>query len=337
MFGVGNGLLKTGALIALLALVLPVLAACGGDDAGDEANQDITIGLGFVPNIQFAPFYVADAKGYYQEEGLEVTFNHHAAGADLFGPLVAGDEGMLMAGGDEVLQASSQGAPLVYVAEIFRQYPVALIVPADSDIQAVADLAGHSVGLPGEYGANYIGLLALLEDAGLTRDDIELQSVGFTQATALLSGEVDAVMGYINNEPIQIEKGGMEVRTFPVSEAKPLVSNGLVVTSQTLDDDPEQVEKLVAATLKGLQYTIEHPDEALEIAKEYVPTLSDEQQAADAKLVLEATIPLWQSDGKPGEVDAAAWEETMIFLQSIGLLAQPVETGEVLNLDLLPE
>lgn len=330
--------MRLGVLLAVLAL-LPVLAACGEDEGSGSGDlDDVTIGLTFVPNIQFAPFYVAIEKGYYEDAGLSVELNHHAAGADQFGALVAGQEDMLMSAGDETMQARAQGVEIVYVAEVFRKYPVALIVPAGSDIATLADLAGKKVGIPGEYGASYTGLLALLASADMTKDDIQIESVGFTQAQALLAGQVDAIVGYVNNEPIQLQKAGMETRNFPVSDALPLVSNGLVAMEAYLEENPDQARAIIAATLKGVEFAIENPEETVEIAKEFVPTLEDEQQAADALEVLQASIPLWQADGVAlGSSDPAAWQQTADFLQSNGLLANPVAVDDVYSADYLPE
>jgi NitT/TauT family transport system substrate-binding protein len=320
---------------ALLLLALP-LAACGGDDSGDDLT-DVTIGLSFVPNIQFAPYYIADAKGFYRDAGLNVSFNHHGVGSDLFAALVAGQETMMMAGGDEVLQARGSGVPLVYVAEIYTQYPVGLIVPADSDIQNVEDVRGRKVGIPGAYGANYLGLLALLDSAGLSESDITIESVGFTQASALLAGHVDAVMGYINNEPIQIAKAGMPVRTFPVSAVQPLVSNGLVAMEQTLIDDPDTVRAIVAATLRGVQYAIDHPDEAVEIAKDYVPTLTSDQNIADAREVLDATLPMWAATGAAGASERSSWDAMATFFASHGIVTAEIDLNVVFSNEYLPD
>jgi NitT/TauT family transport system substrate-binding protein len=329
--------LKTlGILLVVLALV-PVLAACGEDEGSGDLD-DVTIGLTFVPNIQFAPFYVAIEEGYYEDAGLSVTLNHHAAGSDQYGALVAGQEDMMMAAGDEAMQVRAKDVEVVYVAEVFRKYPVALIVPANSDIASVEDLAGKTVGIPGEYGANYIGLLAILDQAGLTRDDIEIMSVGFTQAQALLNGDVDAVMGYINNEPIQLEKAGMETRTFPVSDALPIVSNGLIAMEGYLDENGDQARAIVEATLRGVEFAIANPEETVEIAKNFVPTLEDEQQAADALAVLQATIPLWQPEGEPmGSSDPASWQLTADFLLANALIDKPVEVDDIYSDDYLPE
>src|SRR5687768_10220542 len=122
--------LKTLGVVLVGALLVSSLAACGDDEgSGDGDLEDVTIGLTFVPNIQFAPFYVAIEEGYYEDAGLSVTLNHHPAGADQFGALVSGQEDMLMSAGDEALQARAQGVEIVYVAEVYRKYPVALIAP----------------------------------------------------------------------------------------------------------------------------------------------------------------------------------------------------------------
>jgi len=327
-------------LLLVGLLMVPLLAACGSDDgdAGSDEPREVTVGLGFVPNIQFAPFYVADAKGYYDEAGLDVTFNHHAAGSDLFGPLVAGDEDVLMAGGDEVAQGRSNNLPLVYVAEVFRKYPVGLIVPEDSDIQSVADLAGRKVGIPGPFGATYIGLLALLESAGLTENDVTVESVGFTQPAALISGQVDAIMGYVNNEPIQLDELGMATRVFPVSEVTPLVANGIVALEETLDGDAEMVEAFVAATLRGVEYTNDNPDEAVEIAKDFVPSLTEQAQLDNAARVLAASIPLWEADRPMGAVADGAWQMTIDFLRERSLLPgdSAVEADSIYTDEYLP-
>ncbi len=307
-------------LLLLIVGVLP-LAGCGGGGASDNA---LTVGLTYIPNIQFAPFYVAQSLGYYKAAGLDVTLRHHGANEDEFGALVSGKENLIFAGGDETLQARAQGQDIVYVAEVFTKYPVALIVPSDSPIQKVSDLKGHSVGIPGKFGATWIGLLALLSSAGLKQDDVNIQTVGFTQVQALVTKKVDAVMGYLNNEPIQLQKQGMAVRTIDVASAQPLISNGLAALRGTLSAHPDQVKAFIAATLKAVDYSIAHPQEAVEISKADVPGLDDPTNAADALTVLKATLPLWEHSGKAGSSDPAAWKSMAGFMQAQGLLTNSI-------------
>jgi NitT/TauT family transport system substrate-binding protein len=329
-------------LIASLLVVLLPLAGCGGTASGSAGGTGkslapLTVGLTYVPNIQFAPFYVADALGYYRAVGLNVTFHHHGANEDEFGALLAGREDAIFAGGDETLQARSAGAPLVYVANVFRKYPITLIVPANSPIKTAVDLRGHSVGIPGRYGADYTGLLALLYSAHLTQSDVHIQSIGYTQVPALLSHRVDAVMGYINNEPLQLRKAGFPIRTIDVSSVQPLVSDGLAATQRELQTHPEQIKALIAATLRGVQYVIAHPQEAVNLSEKYVPGLDEPTNAANALAVLQATIPLWQGGtAKPGYTDPAAWQSMANFLQSEKLLSGPVNANQAYSNAYLP-
>lgn len=321
---------------SLLAIV--ALAGCGTTGgASTHAPTPMTVGLTYVPNIQFAPFYVADALGYYKEAGLDVKLRHHGVSEDEFGALVAGREDAIFAGGDEVLQARSRGPQLVYIAQVFNKYPVALIVPADSPIHTAADLKGHSVGVPGKYGATYIGLLALLQGAGLKQTDISLQSIGYTQVQSLLGHKVDAVMGYVNNEPIQLQQQGMAVRTLDVTTVQPLISNGLAALQSQLQAHPDQMKALVAATLRGVDYTIAHPQETVSLSKKYVPDLDDATQTANALAVLQATIPLWQHSGaKAGYNDPTAWKSMADFFQAQGLLGGAVDATQTYSNNYLP-
>ena len=93
------------ALPLILLVVVTALAGCGTSASGTGSAAKLTVGLTYVPNIQFAPFYVAQALGYYRDAGLDVTFHHHGASEDEFGALVGGKEDMIFAGGDEMLQA----------------------------------------------------------------------------------------------------------------------------------------------------------------------------------------------------------------------------------------
>lgn len=326
------------AVLSVLLLALTALAGCGATtQPGSGALTPLTVGLTYVPNIQFAPFYVAQSLGYYKAAGLKVTLRHHSFGEDEFAAIAAGHENVVFAGGDETLQARAKGLPLVYVANVFTQYPVTLIVPAGSSIQSAADLKGHTIGVPGQYGATYIGLLALLKSAGLTTSDVTIQSIGYTQVPALISHKVDAVMGYINNEPIEFQKANFAIRTFPVAATQPLVSNGLAAQEGELQQQPAAIKALIAATLKGVDYTIAHPQDAVNISKQFVPGLNDPSAAAAALAVLQATLPaIAPNRAHPGYNDPAAWQSMATFLQASGQLNGSVDVTKAFSNDYLP-
>ena len=249
-----------------------------------------------------------------------------------------GQEDAIFAGGDEIVGARAHNVPIVDVATVFTRYPVVAIVPASSSIQSAADLRGHTIGVPGNYGATYIGLLSLLSSAGLSQSDVNIQSIGYTQVTALLTHKVDAMMGYANNEPLLLQKSGMTVRTFDVNNAEhPLISNGLAAMQSDCHAHGGDIKKLVAATLKGVDYVLAHPQDAVNLSKAFVPGLDSASNAADALAVLQATLPYMQSAGaKAGYNDPAKWTAMVSFLQAQGQLSGPVDASKVYSNDYLP-
>lgn len=307
-------------LVALLSLILAGCGSSGGSNSstpGTGSLTNVSIAFGYIPDIQFAPFYVAQSKGYYKAAGLNVDF-HHGFVNDLIGSLAVGHDTFVFATGDEEMVARSKNISVVDVATIYQRYPVSLIVPTNSSIHTLADIKGHTIGEPGPFGATYVGLLALLHYAHLSLSDVHVQSIGFTQVQALLEHRFDAVVGYSNNEPLQLQRQGLAVRTFDVSDYQPLVSNGILTTEDTLHNQPQMVKAFVQATLKGLKEVIANPAEAVQISKSYIPGMNVENATA----VLQATIPIWQGNGQVqlGYNDSATWQAMVQFLVAMKII-----------------
>ncbi len=222
--------------------------------------------------------------------------------------------------GEQVLLARAQEMPVVYVLAWYQQYPVGIAVKTSSGINSVADLKGKKVGLPGLYGASYIGAIAMLDAAGLKESDVILDSIGFNQVEMLMADKDDAVVIYVANEPVQLEKLGAEINLFKASDAMDLVANGIITNEQTLKENPELVQALVTATLKGLEYSAAHPEEAYEISKKYVENLAEADQEVQMQVLLRS-IELWQG-GKLGYSQPAAWENMQKILLQMGLLTE---------------
>ncbi len=308
-----------------------VLAACSDAEPAPEERAELVLGLTYTPDVQFAPFYVAEARGYYEEAGVDVTLRHHGASESLFGALEAGEEDLVVAGGDEMLQARSAQVPVTTVATLYEEYPVVLIVPEDSDITAPADVAGHTVGVPGPFGETWFGLLALLAGAGLSEEDVAVEHIGFTQQAALSAGHVDAVMGFANNDAVQFAQAGVDVRTLALEDV-PLVGIGLGAHDDLADDDATAA--VVAATLRGVEDVAADPEGAVDIAAEHIPGLADPAAREAALATVEATVPLYGS--ATGENDLALWEEMAAFLGEHGLLSGEVDVSSAVTNELLP-
>jgi len=280
----------------------------------------IKLAMGYIPDIQFAPFYVADAKGYFKEQGLEVEF------APIFEndsvPLLGtNDLQFAVVSAEEVVTARSQGIPVKYVMKWWEKYPVAITSKASLGIKTPADLAGHTVGIPGLYGASYIGWQALLNSQKLPADTAKLEAIDFTQAQALTAGTVDAAVVYANNEPVKLTAQGEQLNTIMVSDYVQLASNGLATNEKTINEHPELVQAMVTALLKGINDVQSDPAGAVTASLKYIDPAPD---TVIARKVLDTSITMWQTNA-PGKSDLARWQATQDVLISMKLIAAPIK------------
>jgi NitT/TauT family transport system substrate-binding protein len=289
--------------------------------------------MGYIPNIQFAPVYVALEKGYFEDAGFDVQLEYGNE-ADAVALVGAGDQSFSIASGEQVLLARAQGLPVVYVAAWYQQYPVGVAAFTDQNIHAPQDLRGVQVGIPGLYGTSYIGFRALLDAGSLTEEDINLLSIGFNQVEALVANQVEAAVIYLANEPVVLRSQGYEVDVVPVSDYLQLVSNGLVTNEKTLRENPDMVGAFIKALIKGITDTVENPDEAYQISNNYIENL-EEADTNVQKEILAESIKLWQTD-QPGYSDPAGWVNMQDVLLNMGLLEKSLELDEAYTNELLP-
>ena len=311
-------------LIRVLAAILIgmlVLSACNTTAVEQEAVPkeltELRLPMGYIPDPQYAPLYVAVDKGYFAEEGLALDFDYsfETDGMALVG---ANEVPFALVGGDQVILARAQDLPVVYILEWFQKYPIAIVSLEETGIETPQDLIGRSVGLPGFFGTSYVGYVGLLSANDMTEDQVEAMDIGFTQIENLLSDQVEAVVVFANNEPIQLENMGEAINILQVADYIDLVHNGVVTNEETITNNPQLVEGFTRALLRGLSDTIANPDEAYEISKKYVEGLDDSRRD-----VLDASIDFWRADTL-GLTDGQSWERTEDLLMEMGLLDHPV-------------
>jgi NitT/TauT family transport system substrate-binding protein len=292
--------------------------------------REITVAMPYIPNVQFAEFYVAEKEGYYASQGLKVTFDYNFE-TDVVQRIAQGTVQFGMASGDSILLARANGLPVVTVATVNQQFPAVFFSKAEQNIKTPADLKGKSVGIPGHFGASYIGLLAVLYASKMQESDLNVQDIGFAQVPALTEGKVQVASGYGNNEPVQLEQQGIKVNVIKVSDFYPLASDGIITAESLIGQQPDVVRGFVQATLKGMQDVIANPDAAFNTALEFIPEL----KSADAKTqdlqrkVLQATLPYWQNDVTAKEgigfSNAKNWDATHTFMRDSQLLKSDVD------------
>jgi NitT/TauT family transport system substrate-binding protein len=273
--------------------------------------------MGYIPNIQFAPWYVAEKKGYFTEAGIKVKRNwgFELEGIKLVG---ANQADFALLGGDQVIQARSQNIPLVYVANYYNAFPISVFSLKEKNIQKPKDLIGKKVGLPAFFGATYTGWRALLYGANIKESDVKVQDIGFAQAAAVTQGVVDAAAGYANNEPVQLRLQGKEINVIQVWDYTKLVGVGLVTNEKMIAERPDIVRGVAAAMLRGVQDTINQPDEAIAATLPSLPEAGG-PSLKTTQAVLAATIELWKSPHL-GYVDPANWAASYEFMKDAGFI-----------------
>ncbi len=321
----------------LFILTALLLASC--QKTAPAASQElipVTLPVGYIPNVQFAPMYVAIEKGFYREQGLDVSMDYNME-TDSVALIGAGELDFAIVSGEQVLLGRAQDLPVVYVMAWYQEYPVGVASLAESKIEKPQDLVGKKVGIPGLYGASYIGLRALLQANGLQESDLILDSIGYTQTEALMNGLEDAVVIYVANEPLKLNAEGYDVNVLRTSDSIDLVSNGLVTSEKIIEEHPDVVRGMVTATLQGIAYTTEHPVEAFEICKKYVDTLASltPEELEVQRQVLEASIPMFAVE-KNGTTELQAWQNMQSILLEMGLINQSLPLDKAFTNEFLP-
>ena len=298
----------------------------------------LTVGLGFIPSVQFAPFYLAHQSGDYAAAGLDVEFQNKID-PDLIALVGQGAVDIGLADGTSVIPAVSQGIPIRYVAAIYGRFPSIVFAKSSSGIEDAADLAGRTLGIPGRYGSSWIMLQALLADAGLSPEDLEIvEYPDFGQGAAVTQGAVDAATGFVNNEPVQLGLTGEPVTILRVDEVVPLPGNGLIAGQALIDSDPEAIATFIAVTLDAMERIEADPELGLEAALAAVPELASSRETQAA--ILDATIETWRGPVQDarglGATDPADWDASIEYLTSLGLVPNPVTSSSMLAEQLLP-
>lgn len=307
--------------------------------AGDNATQlePVKLGVGFIPNVQFAPIYVGMAKGFFAEEGVDLELNYGFENDYL--KLVGVDEYQFMIGsGDQVVLGRAQGLPVRYVLNWYTRFPVVIFSKAERGITTPADLAGKTIGIPGPFGASYVALRGILEAGGLTEQDVRLESIGFTQAAAISENRVEAATDYAVSGPVVLRQAGVPVNEIVLDDYLVVPSNGLITNDHAIAKRPELVQAMARAMHKAIAYTLANPDEAFAIALQFVPEAGGDNEAAN-RAIFDASLVYWtpRPNQTPGATDAADWQATAEFMQRIGLVETAVEADSLFTNEFVPE
>ena len=306
----------------IAALLFGLVAALAPLSARAEP---LTILLDWFLNPDHGPLVVALEKGYFAEAGLEVTLVEPANPNDPPKLVAAGQAALAVSYQPQLHMQAAAGLPLTRVGTLVATPLSTVLVLDDSPIQSIADLKGRTVGFS-VGGFEDAVLSAMLARHDLTLDDVKLINVNFSLSPALLSGQVDAVIGaYRNFELNQLAIEGHKGRAFYVEEeGVPPYDELILVANSARLDDP-RLAKALRAIERGVQYLINHPDDAWTLFAGHKPGLDDELN----RRAWRDTLPRFAL--RPAALDRGRYARFAQFLIEQGVIKRspPVESYAV--------
>ena len=321
---------KKGFLLLFVLVFLLLLAGCSED--GDTSEGDltpVTLQLKWVPQAQFAGYYVALEKGYYKDEGLEVKI---APGGPDIVPEQQVANGTAQIGVDWVaslLPHIEQGMPLVQIAQIYQESGLLLVSKKESGINSPKDLAGKNVG--NWMGGNEFEILALFDKYGFDPNkDLSFVKQAFTM-DQFLSGDLDAASAMTYNEYHVVLESGVPASDLNVidmnEEGVAMLEDNLFANKEWLEDNKETAAKFLKASIKGWQDAIKDPEGAVDIIMKAAEEGSStkEHQLTMMNEVAKLVIPEGFDASQIGKTDEAMFKQTADIAYQFGVIKKPAD------------
>ncbi|WP_298929037.1 ABC transporter substrate-binding protein [uncultured Ramlibacter sp.] len=315
-------------LITVLALAAALTAAVLPVQAQTKEPVKASLRLKWLPQAQFAGFYVAQQKGYYKEAGIDLTINPGgpnlltenlvATGADTFG---------LSGGTDSVLAGVEKGLPIVSVGVAHQITPFVFVARKDGPIKSLKDFEGKKV-TAWFTGANYV-LLGMLAKAGVDRSKVDLQPQQVS-VTPFVNGEIDVVTATRYNElwSIRDRMGADKLQLFVAEDSGiTFPRDTVIVSKETAQKNPELVKAFLRASIRGWREAMANPKEAVDLMMKISPTLNRSQQ----EFMLTEAYRLMTAGKAASEglfyIDPPVIQAAHDFLLSNKVLAKAVDTN----------
>lgn len=318
------------ATLLLLATLLLVTAGCGGDDEGGGETTKLTVTIPFPSGAVFYPLFVAQENGYFEEEGIQVTVEPVDGSGATIQQLSAGQAQVAVPSPGPFMQAVARGEDLRSVYTLYQSNVFSVQVPADSEIQSLADLEGKTVGVGAlDGGETPFVKAALKEAAGLEEGDYELLAIGDggQAAVALNRGDVDAYASAFVDVAI-MKLRGVELRNILPEEFQNFFDTVFVFKSDFVEENANVIEGFGRAIAKGTVWGLDNAAGVVEITSKFFPEEAEDKAFTQA--LVEETSTLYElpdeTDGKWGYSVPEFVERYMNFLVEQGELEEPVDT-----------
>jgi NitT/TauT family transport system substrate-binding protein len=327
-------------ILAVLAVaVISVGAACGDDDddGGGGGTQEVVYSLPTPPSTLFYPTLVAEELGFFEEEGVSPDLAPAAEEISATAFLDNGDADLAFADVDEVILARSKGGEHQVIFSPQHTNTAGIVVPADSEIQDFSGVAGKTVGLESEDSTRLLD--AMLDAAGISKDDVDTAVVGTSGpliAKSFEDGKIDAYVGNASDFTA-LGANGVELRNITPDDVGRIDGNPLAVLPDTLESKRKAIVGFLRAWAKG-QYVGQVNREVVEqIAREKVP--AEWRNEASGEAALDLAIQLMKPDDpqRIGDLRPDVWSTGQDVLVRAGVLEEKGDVQAALNDELIDQ
>ena len=296
------------------------------------------------PTAQMFPIFMAQEKGFYAEEGLDVVLNYSKGSSDAARQLAAGNVDWGIFSSAATMQTVQRGFPLKAIMQIYYPDTFDIVVPADSEVQTMADMAGKTIGLSDLAGGEVPMTRASIVETGLKEGaDVKLVVAGEGDPTTIRSfteGRIQAYSG-AKRDLLLIPAQGIPTRSITPAAIAKFPGDALSVRLETFEKDPELLAKFVRATIKGWAWGMANSDASFELLKtKYAAaSLGDNPVAPEFWELVKTYYTAPESVTQHGTFLTDAWAFYMDYLQ-LGegeqqALAGPVDLATVLTDDIV--
>jgi len=322
--------------LSLILLSLLLLTACQSNASqATPPRQSLTFMAGYKPqaNLPFVGVYVAQEKGFFTAQNLDVTIEHSPGQGQHLQLVAAGKVQVTTQDAAVLLQRRADpGLPLVSLALIGQRGQQAFAALASSGLKTPKDWENHSVGYKGSPPPD---LFALLNAAQADSNKVDLINVGF-DPRLLVEGKVDVYPLYKSNEPYLLKNWGHELTLWDAADyGVPTLGLTYVTSEDTLDNSSDQLTRFLRAALQGIDYARQNPDEAVQIVLKYA---GPETDAGHMRFMLDAELKDSESDVT--RQDGLGWQTQQQWQALADMLAQhadmkPVDVSQAFTTQIL--
>jgi ABC-type nitrate/sulfonate/bicarbonate transport system substrate-binding protein len=322
----------------ITAAVLGLIVVFGGAvffasrylPATSGKRTPVTVRLAWLHQAQFAGMYVAQEKGFYADEGLDVTLKEYDFNLKSDEELASGKSDFAVVSAQELIASIDRGESLKAIGVIYQVSPYAFASRKELNITTPADFRGKVLGIGGGSQEGRVTYQALMSRFGLTTADVTFKDLGFDSAADLKNGEADVQDLYRTDQVFPLQKEGIAFNLLLPEQFDFSIYGDVLITSDSmLKNHPDLVEKFARATFKGWEYAITRVDETLPIVAKF-----ENEQYKDPeheRFILEQSVPLISPIGQQhvGDMQYLKWKKTYDAMRSAGVLQNEIKVTDI--------